>query len=698
MPHIVTHAIYDYNTEHRGKMTRTTETPADSTMAGLSRFAETPTARFRRSLGTIGIALFPTRVVLFTAFFAWYLYAMVDVRLTFQVRGKLFLWNLHYFTDFLGYPGSLLEWADSLLVQLCHYGWPGVIALAAIMWLLLVSTIGLMNTLGRATVGGTWVIPGIGLMALYGQYNVHTSAIVGMALAMTAANGWCRVPVRQLWFRLVLFVVVSAVLYYVAGGAYYCFAACCLVHEAFVKKRRLETEFLLLVAVGVKFAVDVVLDYFNPASRYFQMPSINSYKTAILDWRVILLYLYFPMCALFIVFRQSVGDSMKRLLHRFIKSNGKKNSKERCKGKNHEKSVVSERTFMWKNVFGRYRWIAGTFFVMSLAATVGYYSVDRDLKAYLEIDYCAEHEMWNDVLAKARNLPPRLYQAYVNHDVNLALYHTGRLPYDMFSYIQANMPLFYLDQIPIQSLYRKPCDLLLALGRVNEAELVALELQQINPTSGTLKRLALVKMIKHQPAAASVFLNVLRDDLTWDHWAEAYLQRLATDPDLASDEEIQQKRRLMISEDDVYLVVTNNSRGELSVDYRVMLLNLLKNNGKNRMAFEYLMVIDLLTRDVESVVESFAYLDNFSYSAIPPIYEEAALIYSINHPVEFKTNGSEVSFRGRRISEASLTRYRRFKEIVAPYGGPNESAKSAVARELGDSYFFYYSYGIKDQQ
>ena len=53
---------------------------------------------------------------------------------------------------------------------------------------------------------------------------------------------------------------------------------------------------------------------------------------------------------------------------------------------------------------------------------------------------------------------------------------------------------------------------------------------EMRPSGGTLKRLALVKMIKGQPAAASVFLNVLRDDLVWGRWAEGYLQRLASGP------------------------------------------------------------------------------------------------------------------------------------------------------------------------
>ena len=61
-------------------------------------------------------------------------------------------WNLRYLTDFLGQPGSLLAWTVNPLVQLCYFGWPAVIAIAAMTWLLLVSTIGLMNVLGRAKV------------------------------------------------------------------------------------------------------------------------------------------------------------------------------------------------------------------------------------------------------------------------------------------------------------------------------------------------------------------------------------------------------------------------------------------------------------------------------------------------------------------------------------------------------------------
>jgi hypothetical protein len=678
-------------------MTRKRKTSADRTSHGPSGFADTSAVKSPRSLRAIGVALFPPRFVLFVALFAWYLYAVVDMRLVFQARDKLFLWNLRYFTDFIGQPGLLLEWTDNLLVQLCYHGWPGAIAVAATAWLLFISTIGFMNVSGRADIGGTWVIPGILLMMLYSQHLFHTSVIVGLALAMTAANGWCRLPVRRPWLRLALFAAISAALYYVTGVAYYCFAACCVIHEALAEKRRLSGMFFLLAAIGVKFGLDAALARLNLSSQNFHLPS-DEYKVIRLNWCAILLYSYFPACALFVVYRQAAYTSMKTLLQRLRKSNGKKDPPGHDKGKKHGKVIRPEHSIAWTGILGWLRWAVETVLVLSLAATAGFYFLDRDLKAFLEIDYCAEHRLWNDVLVKARTLPLSVYLIYVNHDVNLALYHTGRLPYQMFSYPQIYWPLFSVNQVPIYEMMFKPCDLLLELGRVNEAEHVALEMLELYPTGRTLKRMALVEMIKGRSAAASVFLNVLRDDLIWGRWAEGYLRRLATDPDLAGDEEIQRTRRLMISKDDLPLTGAIGPGNEDTIDICICLLKLLEQNSQNRMAFEYLMAMYLDTGNVQAAAESLSFLDNFSYPAVPPLYEEAVLIYGIQHPEDFKVTGSGVFFRGRRISESTMDKCRRFQAIVIPYGGPNEKAKSAVARELGDSYFYSYFYVLKKER
>jgi hypothetical protein len=660
--------------------------------------ADTTAVKFRRFLQLLAVALFPPRVVLFLVFFALYLYTVVDLRLVFQARDKLFLWNLDFFTDFLGQPGSLLKWVDDLLVQLCYNGWPGAIAMAAIAWLLLVSTIGFMNAAGRVEIGGMWVIPAILLMIPYSNYFFQTQVIVGLALAMAAANGWCRLPVRRPGYRLFLFIILSVAVYYVTGVTYYCFAACCVIHEALAEKRWLWGAFFLLAAAGVKFGLDVALLQFDLASQHFHILSLED--NSLLNWWVMLLYGYFPLGELYAVFRQPVYASMKRALQR-LRGPKKNIPSEHIKPTKQNKGVHPERTvsrpgilrrFRWAVILRLLRWVVGTVAVLSLAAAAGFYSLNRDLKAYLEIDYCAEHQLWNELLTKVEKLPPQFYLNYINHDVNLALYHTDQLPYRMFSYPQISLPLLCREQISSAVLMRKPCNLLLELGRTNEAEQLALETLEMWPSGGSLKRLALIKMIKGQPAAARVFLNVLRDDLVWGRWAEGYLQRLDTDPDLTNDEEIRQMRERMIVKDDIHLIHTISTDEKLSSVplVHVLLMKLLEKNGRNRMAFEYLLSIYLKAGYLQEVIDSLSYLDNFSYPAIPKLYEEAILIYAGRHPEVVMVKDAEVFFRGRKISESTMNEFHRYQEIAKQYGELDGNAKSAMAHELGDSYFYYF--------
>ena len=108
-----------------------------------------------------------------------------------------------------------MEWTDRLLVQLCYWGWPAVIAVTAAAWLLLVATIGLMNATGAGSAGAPGT-PGRGSCRqscswpICGQYQFRASTVVGLALAMTAANGWARTPIRRPSLRLVLFLMISA--------------------------------------------------------------------------------------------------------------------------------------------------------------------------------------------------------------------------------------------------------------------------------------------------------------------------------------------------------------------------------------------------------------------------------------------------------------------------------------------------------
>jgi hypothetical protein len=649
-------------------------------------------AVLRRIVGPL-LPLFPPRVVLFALLFAWFLHAAVDLRLVFLVRDVLFLWNARYLTDLLGQPGSLLQWSDNLLAQMCYLGWPAAIAIAGVTWLLLVSTIGLMSALARAKIGGVWLIPAILVVALFSGYFFPTPVIVGLALAIAAANGWARMPACRPWLRFVLFVAVSIVLYYVAGEAYYCFAACCAIHEALAERRWRAGVLFLLAAVVVKFGLDAVLARVDLASHNFHVLALDKPQDVPTNWCAMALYLYFPTCALFVVFRQKVFHLIGALWRRLRRSLGKPSLPEQGEttSQSREQHGRAGGGLSWTRLPPLVRWAGGTLLALSLAATVGFYRLNRHRKMLLEIEFCTQHGLWDDVLAKAKALPAAGYSPFVNHDVNFALYHTDRLPYQMLSYPQVYLPLLGMSDVGENvALFRRPFDLLLEVGRVNEAEHLALEMLETRPSGSILKRLAMVKLIKDQPAAARVILNVLRDDLVWGHWAKERLRRLAADPHLTDDDEVQRIRGLMLSKDDMHLFCGFLPNGNVFFNTGIWLFDLLKRNGENRMAFEYLMAICLCKKNLEAVAQLFSYLDGMPYSATPPIYEEAVLLYASTHPNEMREVGAGMFFRGRQISDSTLKKFRRLQEIAAQCGGAGEKMKAAIARELGDTYFYYY--------
>ncbi|MBN1518109.1 hypothetical protein JXA32_16225 [Candidatus Sumerlaeota bacterium] len=615
----------------------------------------------------------------------------------FQARESLFLWNLRFFTDFTGRPGTLLLWVDSLLVQLCYFGWPGALALAAAVWLLLVSTIGLMNASGRADIGGTWIIPGIILVGMHNDYYFfHTSLSAGLALAMTAANGWVRIPSPRIWLRLPLFTALSIVVYHLTGAFnYYCFAACCVIHEALAEKRRLPGALMLLIGIAVKFGLDAVLIRFDLFTRNFQPPVLETKLNYPPVWQLALLYGYFPACMLFVIYRETAGNAARTFWQKLRGTFGKKVSRKEAKNKKRKKAARNdaEQSIAPANRFGWFRWTASTLLILAAAAAAGFYTLDRNKKLLLEINYCTDHQMWEDVLKKARELPRPVFKNSLeaNHNVNLAMYHTGRLPYEMLFFPQSvkNWTLINYLRLPNQMI-NKPCDVYLELGRVNEAEHILIEFMEKWPTGGAYKRMAFVKMIKGQPSAAKTYLNVLRDDLVWRSWAQAYLERLAKDPDLSDDEEIQQIRRLMITKDDLHQTGKYSSDDRFGINFSAILLSQLRQNDHNKMAYEYLMAQCLIAGNVDGVVELFFVLDNFSYPGIPTLYEEAAIIYASKHPEELVNNQSGVFFRGRKISETTFNKYLRYEAFLKKQSTPSKEVGAAMARQLEGSYFPYY--------
>ena len=184
-------------------------------------------------------------------------------------------------------------------------------------------------------------------------------------------------------------------------------------------------------------------------------------------------------------------------------------------------------------------------------------------------------------------------------------------------------------------------------------------------------------MVKGNIGSARIFLGALSKTLFDAHWANNYLQRLQSDPNLSTDEKIQHLRSVMLEKD----------YGFSAIDIEDILSQLLEKNKQNRMAFEYLMAWYMLAGQLDKFVQNLDRLDDFDYTQFPRLYEEAMLVH-VNR------TRKRLDLHGRRFSSESRQRMDAFSQIFDRYDKNKQAAFYELAKDYGDSYLFYCIYGF----
>jgi hypothetical protein len=334
-----------------------------------------------------------------------------------------------------------------------------------------------------------------------------------------------------------------------------------------------------------------------------------------------------------------------------------------------------------QSYFGNYRksnlrWPLETLFLLVITASACFYTTNFFARRYLLINYFARRKMWQQTLLEARKLPSHQYSRFICHDVNRALFHRGRLPYDMFSFPQRITGFFLQTEKTFET------DILYELGHINRAEdasLAELVRAQYCPTA--LKRLALINIVKRQPDAAKTFLNALKKDSLYRKWADDYLERLEEDPLLTNDTEIQHARSVMLTDDKL------RRKTAATDDFYLMLLN---RNRQNKMAFEYLMARYMLTGQLEKVIKNINRLDDFDYPQVPRHYAEAALLYTA-------LTGRVVDLKNRKMADRTIQRFADFMGRITRYNKNNVPLRQQMIltyNNFGDTYYYYYYYSL----
>ena len=619
---------------------------------------------------------------IFFIFFYLYLWLYVDPRLIYHGAGIItnfpaFYKSWTFFLTFLPYPGGPLEYLSAFLSQLFYCSWAGALVVTVQAWLLSVCIDYLLKVTNLQRIRWICFILPILLLILYTRYAYHFATTLAFLTALLFTCVYLKITLSRstileprragtLFSYLGTFLSLSVILYYLAGGAYQLFAVVCAIYELIFRSRWKTSLFYLLSAAVIPYVVGLLIFRVSIIDAFCNLLPF-SWKTLYYDARkrgvtiVYLLYLLPPLTLL--VF--GLWQILSKRLHLSQESRGA--TKPRNKSSN-----LLARIFSWYRQTHKLRWVIELLLLLVIAGSAVFLSRDDDLKTRFEVDYYAYHKMWPELLTSARRNPTN---AFIVHAVNRALYHTGRLGYEMFSWPQNPDSLFLVDPA-YKWIYWQSADVYLDIGLINMAENAFTEcLEGIGDRPMVLQRLALINMVKGNIDSARVYLGALSNTLFHANWARDYLVRLQTDPNLSTDSQIQYLRSISLKKD----------LPPISIPQENLLSLLLERNGQNRMAFEYLMALHLLKKHLSMFIRNIDRLKDFGYPELPRHYEEATLVYAAG-------TGKRVYLRDYKTSPLLRKRIEDFSRIFHSYGADKQAAYDELVSKYRDTYFFYYMY------
>lgn len=253
--------------------------------------------------------------------------------------------------------------------------------------------------------------------------------------------------------------------------------------------------------------------------------------------------------------------------------------------------------------------------------------------------------------------------------VNLALAESGYMGEWMFRFRQVGREgLFYpyrrehISPIPSSMVYWN-------LGLINTCQRFTFAAQEVIPdyqkSSWCRKRLAEIYLVNGDYLLARKCLEPLKYTLFYRSWA-LRTEKLLDDPSsIDSHEKYGAVRKLMLKDHRCTYVATGLDEP---------LYDLCAENPGNTLAYQYLLALDLLEKDLDGFAEHF---DASGFRTVPSAYQEAYVLYwSQDH------SGPEgmPSF----VSEKIIDRFMRFSDDI------NSGDEKYLRSRYSDTYWFYY--------
>jgi len=611
-----------------------------------------------------------------------YIWLVIEPHLIYRCFGTIlsdapiFITGWTFLRNSLGLPGGLVMYVSGFLSQGFYYSWLGtvIIILSALFLCELFRRHLVIAGYARATVLASF--PALLLFLIYSRYKHPLPASLAVSLGLLCSLVFERLPLRRLVVRAPVFCLMASLLFWLTGaGGLSVFLLTTVIYAIFVHRDWVLSLLALPVSCAIVWALARHVFLIPPQQALFILTPLShilttGMKTFSRDL-VIILYSFVPVSVLLLLLS-------RKLFSRTVQKRRIRSTRKRKKTHTSSKKMKLAVTILKKSAV-----IALPIALMAAGLYFSYEPMSKPI--FLAHDYSL-NKQWDKLLELGRTLPKGMSNVYFNHDIIRALYHTGRLPYDLFQFPQTPHGIFLTHEKKVSYLTQlKLCDTYLELGQVNMAEKLASEILATKNHSGfALEKLAWVNIIKStehpavgQNRTARIYLNALKKDLIYRSTAEDILSAL--------NKSFSQERMAYIDRLRSYMLQEGHpGTGKDSIEQ--MLTALLDRNPRNKMAFEYLMAVYLLSGKVDKIAANMKRLDDLGYQNTPTLYEEAVLIH-------IGSQGQKIDSKKFDIRPQTIQRYNKFVQLrnsMQPFNRREVMRRLIV--EFGSSYFFYYTF------
>lgn len=508
--------------------------------------------------------------------------------LSFHEQNQMFLFSSDYFFERISIAGGLADYVSEYLVQFFYYGSAGAAIVALLLVLLQILTYKALRSLTETWQVTPYIMSWL-ITILMGLHMMDENTLLSFPIAIILSLLTYLSCRRGGW---ICQLVTSLPLYWLAGPAFIIQVALAIAdswREKSWKAAILPSCALILVAAGWFYACRMLWIAQYPwdtvlAGINYHRLTIMSMEAPALQNAILGAMVSFALVLPLLHIAEQISPKLKSL------------------------DVPTAAVFAC--IYGG----------MFIAPNISNNHHDKNTHVILEQLYQMRRGDWNGIIAKAEEYKkenlPALESPLSGTAVNLSLAMTNQLSTRMFDFPQTGIQGLIMPRVRDNVSNVTSMEVFWQLGFINESLRYAFDSQEsianCRKSARFTRRMAECNILNGRYGVASKYIDLLKQTLFYDKWAEQAETYLYNDDKVRSFPEWNKKLQNRLTNDFLYYYP----------EMPKMLGQLVLHNRENLLAYDYFMASLLLTGDTRSFVANLPQQPREGQDPFPHGYQQ----------------------------------------------------------------------------